>query len=381
MIESQKEAILISFLNEKEKYKKLAEYVLHLIQDDPFSPKESLHTIVYRIKDELRLIEKIEKINLELEVGEVPISEKNFQVGVRDLLGIRIICLRLSDIVKIQEYLQLLSEEKILNFLKGPDQKKSFILPVAPGESIPDDLDLRYSGYSSVHYQIELSENLDVPQALKGLQFELQLRTILEEAWSEIDHKYRYAQIRTGENLPEHIHMGFYYLSAYLQVAALQAENLCRMAETQSLEKNTKAKNISRILLGDKTSSTDMKKNVAYGKLSISEIEKNIKRILGFKVKPRTLIYIEKRLAEINTEEKPVKTIQKLLSKNRLAEFKNIFQETLNFEPFASDEERDIDAINALNFAIFNTLQGKRVALEGLRAVLRWRKGHSKSYA
>jgi putative GTP pyrophosphokinase len=33
--------------------------------------------------------------------------------------------------------------------------------------------------------------------------------------------------------------------------------------------------------------------------------------------------------------------------------------------------------INALNFAIFDQLQGKRVAQEGLRSVLRWRKERS----
>jgi hypothetical protein len=43
MIEYQKEAILISFLKEKERYKKLAEYIVHLIRDDPSSPKDSLH--------------------------------------------------------------------------------------------------------------------------------------------------------------------------------------------------------------------------------------------------------------------------------------------------------------------------------------------------
>ncbi|MGB2928265.1 MAG: hypothetical protein WBB70_05060 [Desulfobacterales bacterium] len=53
MKKHQREAILISFLNEKEKYKKLAEYIVQLIQDDLSSPKESLHTILYRIKDEL----------------------------------------------------------------------------------------------------------------------------------------------------------------------------------------------------------------------------------------------------------------------------------------------------------------------------------------
>jgi putative GTP pyrophosphokinase len=44
MRKRQKEAILISFFKEKEKYQKLAEYIVRLIRDDPSSPKESLHT-------------------------------------------------------------------------------------------------------------------------------------------------------------------------------------------------------------------------------------------------------------------------------------------------------------------------------------------------
>jgi ppGpp synthetase/RelA/SpoT-type nucleotidyltranferase len=132
MKKHQKEAILISFLNEKERYKRLAEYIVHLIKDDPSSPKESLHTIIYRVKDELRLIEKIDNQNKELEDGTPLITEKNYQTRVGDLLGVRIICLRLSDIEKVEAYLGLLSEEKILRFIKGPDQRRSFILPVDP---------------------------------------------------------------------------------------------------------------------------------------------------------------------------------------------------------------------------------------------------------
>jgi GTP pyrophosphokinase len=377
MNKRQREAILISFLNKKEKYKRLAEYIVQLIQNDPSLPKESLHTIIYRVKDELRLIEKINRLNEELEDGVSPIVEENYQARVADLLGVRMVCLRLSDIEKVEIYLKLISEENIFNFVKGPEQKRSFILPVNPDDSIPDDIDLRYSGYSSIHYQIELGENSDASPGLKGLQFELQLRTILEEAWSEIDHKYRYVRSRIGINLPEHIHMGFYNLSAYLRVAALQAEYLCRLAEAYSLKKITKVKGIARIPLDNAFSSTDMEKDEACRKLLTSEVEKSLKKILRFKVTPRTLIYIEKRLGDVNSEEKPHKTLQKLLTKNRLLEFKTIFKEILNINPFSNTKERNIDVINALNFGIFYELQGKRVAQEGLRAVLRWRKDRS----
>jgi len=373
MKKHQREAILISFLNEKEKYRKLAEYIVQLIRDDPSSPKGSLHTIVYRIKDELRLIEKIDEQNEALEAGASLISEKNYQARVGDLLGARIICLRLSDIGKVEAYLRLLSEEKILRFVKGPDRKKSFILPVDPGESLSDGIDLTYSGYSSIHYQVELGENSDAPPGLEDLQFELQLRTILEEAWGEIDHKYRYVRSRSGVALPEYIHTGFYNFSAYLQVAALQAEYLCRLAEAHSLKKTAKVKGKP----GTAFVEDDIDENEACQKPLAPAIETYLEEILGFKVTARTLTYIERRLDEVGFAEKPHKIIRKVLTEDRILEFKAIFRETLNLIPFTNAKERNIDIINALNFAIFDELQGKRVAQEGLKSVLRWRKERS----
>lgn len=374
MKKRQKEAILITFLQEKVKYKQLAEYIVDLIQDDPSTPTESLHTIIYRLKDELRLIEKITQLNLtRLDKGLPPITKINYQECIGDLLGVRIICLRLSDIGKIEAYLKLLSEENILHFIHGPDQKKSFILPLAPGQFIEDGTDLQYTGYSSIHYQIQLGENCDAPPALKNLQVELQLRTILEEAWSEIDHKYRYVRSRSGVKLPEHIHAGFYNFSAYLQVAAHQAEYLCRSAEAFTSIKIAKVKGKKAISRNAQLLAATSEANDAHGR-STPVIEVHLEEIFGVKVTRRTLIYFGKRLGELNVETTEPITLQQLFKKDRLLEFNAIFQEIMRTPPFANEKEHNIDAINALNFAIFYQLEGKRVAQEGLRFVLRWRK-------
>jgi ppGpp synthetase/RelA/SpoT-type nucleotidyltranferase len=377
MKKRQKEAILISFLHEKEKYKNLAGYITRLIREDPSSPKESLHTIIFRLKDELRLIEKINVLNnARTEAGTRTITKKNYQECIGDLLGVRIICLRLADIGKIEAYLSLLSEEKVLQFVKGPDQKRSFILPFAPGESSQDGTDLRFTGYSSIHYQIRLGENSDAPRELKELQLELQLRTILEEAWSEIDHKYRYVRSRTGIALPEHIHAGFYNLSAYLQVAAQQAEFLCRSAEAATRGQRPK-KEGTAIPRDERKQNPAMEKIEPDLKIPTSAIEADLEELFGVKVTVRTLMYIEKRLGELKFEKTKTKTLRQLFKKNRLLEFMTIFQEMMGIAPFKNDKEFSIDAINALNFAIFYELEGKRVALEGLRVVLRWRKDRS----
>ncbi len=373
MKKHRKEAILISYLKEREKYNRLAEFIVHLIQDDPSAPKESLHTIIYRLKGELRLIEKIDMLNSRIESKKQFISEKNYQQEISDLLGVRIICLRLSDIGKIEEYLKFLADEEVLRFVKGPEQKNTFVLPFASGESIPTDTDLRYTGYSSIHYRIRLGMNADAPPDLQDLHVELQLRTILEEAWSEIDHKYRYVRSRSGIQLPEHIHTGFYNLSAFLQVAALQAEYLCRSAETYN---RIKGPDLTESLphRGDSPEKAIGNKEEISGARSQTEIKEDLEELLGVEVTPRTMLYIEKRLGELNAEGTQGKSLKQLFIKTRIQEFKTVFQDIFTTKPFMIPRNRSIDVINALNFVISFELQGKRVAREGLRGVLLWRK-------
>jgi len=377
MRKRQKEDILISFFKQKEKYEKLAEYIVHLIWDDPSSPKESLHTIIYRIKDNARLIEKIDEENKQLGVEAAPITQKNFQERVGDLLGIRLICLRLSDIKRVEAYLKLLAEEKILRFIRRPEQKRSFVLPIDPGEAIPEGLDLRYSGYSSIHYQVELGENSDTTDELKGLQVEFQLRTILEEAWGEIDHKYRYVFSRSGDALPEYIHTGFYNLSAYLQAAALQAEHLCRQAEAHRLLRTKKAKRKSVASVVAEPGSHEIRMEGTSQATLPPAFQAVVEEAFGFKLTVRTLTYILKRLDEFGYAEQSQVQFQKIFTENRLQEFKTIFREVLNRGAFEDKSKRNVDAINAVNFALFDEIQGRRVAQEGLRSALRWRKEHS----
>ncbi|OKY75515.1 MAG: GTP pyrophosphokinase [Desulfobulbaceae bacterium DB1] len=369
-----KEDILIAFFKEKEKYEKFAEYIVHLIRDDPSAPKENLHTITYRIKDNVRLIEKIDKENRELDGDTEPIIPKNFQTRIGDLLGIRLICLRLSDIKRVEAYLKLLAEEKILRFIRKPTHKRSFVLPINPGEAIPEGLDLRYSGYSSIHYQVELGENSGAPADLQGLQVEFQLRTILEEAWGEIDHKYRYVFSRRGDKLPDYIHAGFYNLSAYLQAAALQAEHLCRQVEAHRLLKTRKAKGKPVTPIAVTTSSQEIRADEPAPSAFPSALQVSLEEAFGFKLTIRTLTYILKRLDEFGYAVEPEIQFQQIFTENRLQEFKAIFHEVLHRHAFADPGKRNVDAINAVNFALFDEIQGRRVAQEGLRAALRWRK-------
>ncbi len=374
MKKSQKEAILISYLKQKNTYQRLAEFMVRMIQDDAAAPKEHLHAIHYRVKNESRLIEKIAMLNGRAPAGEEFITEKNYQTRINDLLGIRIICLRLSDVEKIEEYLMFLHDEQILRFVTGPEQKHSFILPKVNGQSGPEVVSPRDSGYSSIHYGIRLGANSDAPPKLQELLVEVQLRTILEEAWSEIDHKFRYVHSRSGTILPDYIHSGFFHLSAFLQVAALQAEFLCHSAEACSQTTPPSADD-NRTSSGDAAMQLPRNgREAARRKRAIAEIETVLKEMLTVQVTPRTLIYIEKRLGELPVDQSKSRTLKGLLLKKRLQEFKTVFQEICAAQPFINTKEHNIDVINLVNFVLSYELQGKHVALEGLRLVLLWRK-------
>lgn len=375
MRKQQRDKILISFFKEKEKYEKLARYIVRLIRDDPSAPKDSIHTVLYRIKDKDRLLEKIDQENSNSAVDVKSITYKNYQKRIEDIIGIRIICLRLSDIAKIEAYLELLVGEKILHFMREPDHKKSFVLPINPGEAAPQNLNLQYTGYSSVHYQIKLGENSDVSDEFKRIQVELQLRTILEEAWGEIDHKYRYAHSRIGETLPEHIHSGFYNLSAYLQAAAMQAEYLCREVEAHRARtlklKGHKGPSVSSECSGDQTP------NDFVDELMIpSTLQSVLEESFGFKPTVRTLTYILKRFDQLGYSQCSKDFLKRIFKVNRLKEFRTIYEEILNRVPF-KDINKNIDMINAVNFALFDEIEGTRVAKEGLKSTLQWRKDRS----
>ena len=377
MKKQERDNILISFFKEKEKYEKFGAHIVRLIKDDPSAPKESIHTILYRIKDEARLIEKIDQENLSPAPDVKPITRKNFQERIGDLIGIRIICLRLSDIVKVEAYLKLLVEEKILQLINEPDHKRSFVLPIDPGEAVPKNVNLQYSGYSSIHYQIKLGGSSDASGEFKKNQAELQLRTILEEAWGEIDHKYRYAYSRAGNTLPEHIHSGFYNLSAYLQAAAMQAEHLCRETEAHRLPKPLKP-NVQNGIPASSEDGEAAPSNGVVDQLSIPmALQSVLEETFGFRPTARTLTYIIKRFNRFGYEQRSKRFFQKIFKSNRLKEFKKIYQEVLKQVPFKDINVRNIDIINAVNYALFNEIEGARVAKEGLRATLKWRKDRS----
>jgi putative GTP pyrophosphokinase len=374
-----KERILVQFYGAQDNYERLATEIRRLMEEDSAFLADALYTIRHRIKDTERLLQKIDQFNARLRKNATPISPTDFQDRVEDLLGVRVVCLRLSDLAKLQRHLADLEESDKIKITKGPVEKKTFL--VRPGD--PDTAgDMQYSGYSSVHYVIRLGKAARPSGPLALLKAEVQLRTILEEAWGEIDHKYRYELKRAGTAVPPHVDAGFRDLSLYLQAAARQVEHLCEdverlKAEPKKPRRKGKGKTgpaYSRVEAPPSPSGT----TTAPPPTADNTIPSVIRRVLGFEPSARAVPYLEQRLDEqgyhLGQPFGPSQ-LESALSESIRRRFTEIYRETMSKPPFQETDgpDRDLDIIPLVNFALFSKSRSAEAAEAGLRASLRRR--------
>ena len=352
-------------------YEKLAKGLRGIFDEDPRFPSNAVYAVKHRLKGEERLLEKIKTINSELKASQRPISRDNLQVRIKDLLGFRIICLRLSDLEKLKSYISSLEKEDELRIVSGPTEKKSFL--IRPSEEKVNDL--QYSGYSSIHYIVKAGKNLRMPKELRSLNAELQLRTIFEEAWGELDHKYQYEKTRAGQTVPKHVTTGFRDLGLYMLACARQADHLCeaieQLAETSrpSSSVRKRKRKVEARPVPIVTIAKDLRPE---GRRDLAQI---LKLRVGLVPSERTLAYCERRLREHSYHAKKVFTVHDLgtaLSDELMRRFRKIYSDVRGKQPFsdADPSENNLDLVALVNFAIFSTVRSREVAESGLRAHL-----------
>ena len=97
MNEDEGNAILLSYYRSRHHYEDLAHQIRVLFEGEP-NFREGLYLVKHRIKDEKRLIEKIDQRNSDPKSPPRTINSKNFQAKIEDIVGIRIICFCPSDV-------------------------------------------------------------------------------------------------------------------------------------------------------------------------------------------------------------------------------------------------------------------------------------------
>lgn len=167
-----------------------AEFVVKTIQSF-----KGVHSVRWRVKDPEHLLEKIiRKQSEEKPVKKyLTISVDNYHQVVSDLIGVRALHLFKDDVFDIDQKVRAMwgLGEKPVSYIREGDPEdlvSSFKLCGITPKIHP-------AGYRSVHYVLKMKPGVT------EIFVEVQVRTIFEEAWSEIDHRVRYPNFSENKQI------------------------------------------------------------------------------------------------------------------------------------------------------------------------------------
>jgi ppGpp synthetase/RelA/SpoT-type nucleotidyltranferase len=172
-----------------------------------------------RVKDKEECIKKFHrKYQSKLEADEQPYEIKYY---ISDLMGIRIVCLYEDQITLLSEVLQ-----RHFKILDVTDKISSV-------ESTEDSF-----GYKGLHMDLDLNDEMaSLPKYLPyvDLSFEVQIRSLIQDAWSVLDHKIKYKK-----SIPVDLKRRINVLSALFELADREFKEI-RNATTELLQQATVA--------------------------------------------------------------------------------------------------------------------------------------------
>jgi len=177
--------------------------------------KPILHSIKHRIKDESHLKEKmLRKWN-----SEDPITRDNIFEKITDLAGVRVLHLYQDQLPVIHEFIMVDNGDWVLHeapvaYSWDPESQRFF-------ESLGLKVDIKESYYTSIHYVVK-------PGNDERIKCEIQVRTLFEEVWGEIDHTINYPEKSTSQATKEQLRV----LSKLVSTGTRLADSIFRLDDS-----------------------------------------------------------------------------------------------------------------------------------------------------
>ncbi|MCF6265054.1 MAG: (p)ppGpp synthetase [Desulfuromusa sp.] len=167
-----------------------------------------------RIKEKEECIKKFQrKYQSKLEAEERPYRIKDY---LSDLIGIRIVCL-------YEDQISVVSEE-----LRGYFEIIDVTDKIAAVESTED-----LFGYKGLHMDLVPSKEDTSLSKYRKLPFEVQIRSLIQDAWSVLDHKIKYKK-----SIPNNLKRRINVLSALFELADREFKEI-RNATIELLQQAT----------------------------------------------------------------------------------------------------------------------------------------------
>lgn len=179
----------------------------------------AVHSIQYRIKEQDSFINKCCNSRY-----TDPLRQ------ITDVCGLRVITYTNKDVEDICRVVE-----------------KNFHIDVDNSENKAELLKANEVGYLSVHYIAKLTQartNLDEYKPYSDLRFEIQIRTLLQHAWAEIEHDRSY---KFSGELPKDIKRRFFLVAGTLELVDREFNSLAREIEeyADAVHTETKSGNLN----------------------------------------------------------------------------------------------------------------------------------------
>lgn len=189
---ANKANVLAQYDKQHKKYERFAKEVEHQLQSILEEEGIVCNAITSRVKERDNLDKKI----------DVKMDKYSNLSEITDIAGIRVITYYDNDVDRVAE---IVEREFCVDRENSIDKRKA--------------LDPDKFGYCSVHYVVSMNEtrlNLPECRTYAGLKCEIQIRTVLQHAWAEIEHDLGY---KSETGVPRNIRRNFSRLAGLLELA------------------------------------------------------------------------------------------------------------------------------------------------------------------
>ena len=181
--------ILEDYRKQREDFIKLGDTVHTMLSDIVNDMGLTVLTVEHRVKTEKSLAGKLERNG----------DYYNTFEDITDILGCRVVCFLSDEIDRIGKKVE---ESFVIDWENSSDKRAL----------IKEDV----FGYLSLHYICSLPFGDKWPDEICGKKFEIQIRTILQHAWSAINHDIGY---KSEFGVPRDIKRQFARLAGLLELA------------------------------------------------------------------------------------------------------------------------------------------------------------------
>jgi len=185
MEEQDIEELLNIFKNKQFEFKQFLSGVLTFFEEHPMLNQKE-HPIIHSTKSRMKDVEHLkDKLNRKKAKGKIITSDSLFS-EITDLIGIRVLHLYQEQFKEIHKAIMQKVDDGDWKFYEAPTaltwdpESKDFF------ENLGIKTEVRDTYYTSIHYIVEPNN----PKAF--VRCEIQVRTLFEEIWGEIDHTINY---------------------------------------------------------------------------------------------------------------------------------------------------------------------------------------------